>query len=169
MTAALWGILWCSLLYGCITDMKSQMVYNYTWWFGGMAAGGLLWKSLEAGQSAAVLWNLSVYMTLQLALFSRMYGKADCYAFCVCAISEASLGMLLFDHLVLMLISLILLFPVQLWRHNIGKNGNLKKPVAFLPYIVSAFSLHMVMQEAESCYVHIISHITAVFNNSGLL
>lgn len=120
------------------------MVYNFTWWIGGLAAGVLLWSSLEAGQPAAVLWHLSVCMALQLGLFSRLYGKADCYAFCVCAIAEASLGMRLPDHLVLMLLSLILLFPVQLWRRNIGKDGNLRQPVAFLPYIMSAFGIHLI-------------------------
>lgn len=145
MTAALWGILWCSLLYGCITDIKSRMVYNFTWWTGGLAAGVLLWRSLEAGQPAAVLWQLSVYMILQLALFSRLYGRADCYAFCVCAVAEASFGMRLADHLMLMLTALILLFPVQLWRRNIGKDGNLRQPVAFLPYIMSAFGLHIIL------------------------
>lgn len=144
MTAALWAILWCSLLYGCITDMKSQLVYNFTWWFGGLAAGGLLWRSLYAGQPAAALWDLAVYMILQFGLFSRMYGKADCYAFCVCAIAETALGMGFRDYLVLMLLSLSLLFPVQLLRRNIAKNGNLRKPVAFLPYITAAFALHII-------------------------
>ncbi|MDE7044462.1 MAG: hypothetical protein K2O97_05510 [Acetatifactor sp.] len=145
MTAALWIILWCSLLYGCITDIKSQLVYNFTWWFGGLAAGGLLWESLCAGQAAAVLGHLTVYMALQLGLFARMYGRADCYAFCVCAIAEASLGKGFSDHLVLMLLALFLLFPVQLLRRNIARNGNLKRPVAFLPYIATAFALHMII------------------------
>lgn len=149
MTAVLWGILWCSLLYGCITDIQSRMVYDFTWWIGGLAAGVLLWRSLEAGQSATVLWHLSVYMMMQLMLFSHLYGRADCYAFCVCAVAEASFGMLLSDHLTLMLISLILLFPVQLWRRNIGKNGNLRQPVAFLPYIMSAFGLHIIIEGAD--------------------
>ena len=143
MTAGLWVILWCSLLYGCATDLKSQKVYNYTWWFGGLAAGGLLWGSLYAGGSPVLLWHLAVYMVLQFALFVRMYGREDCYAFCVCAIVEASLGMGFSDYLVLMLLALGLLFPVQLLRRNIAKNGNLKQPVAFLPYISAAFALHL--------------------------
>ena len=149
MTAALWGILWCSLLYGCITDIKSQLVYNYTWWIGGLAAGGLLWRSLSAGQQAAVLWHLAACMALQLVLFSRMYGRADCYAFCVCAIAETALGMGFHDHLILMLISLFLLFPVQLLRGNIAKDGNLRQPVAFLPYISLAFGIHIIV----ACYM----------------
>ncbi|MCM1542038.1 MAG: hypothetical protein NC121_12370 [Blautia sp.] len=145
MTAVLWGILWCSLLYGCITDLKSQKVYNFTWWFGGLAAGGLLWKSLWGGLPVTALWHLTVYAALQLGLFAHMYGKADCYAFCVCAMAEASLGMGFSDYLVLMLLALCLLFPVQLLQCNIAKNGNLKRPVAFLPYITAAFMLHMGM------------------------
>lgn len=143
MTAGLWGILWCSLLYGCATDLKSQKVYNFTWWFGGLAAGGLLWGSLCTGRSPILLWHLTVYMVLQFGLFARMYGRADCYAFCVCAIAEASLGMRFSDYLVLMLLALCLLFPVQLLRRNIAKSGNLKQSVAFLPYISAAFALHL--------------------------
>lgn len=145
MRAALWGILWCSLFYGCITDLRSQKVYNFTWWFGGLAAGGLLWRSLSPGQPAAVLWYLTAYMVLQLGVFSHMYGKADCYAFCVCAIVEASLGMGFLDYLVLMLLAILLLFPVQLFKQNIAKDGNLKQPTAFLPYISVAFGLHILM------------------------
>lgn len=145
MTAVLWGVLWCSLLYGCITDLKSQRVYNFTWWFGGLAAGGLLWGSPGAELSMTTLWHLAAYMILQLGLFARMYGKADCYALCVCAIAEASLGMGFSDYLVLMLLALCLLFPVQLLRRNIAKNGNLKQQVAFLPYITAAFLLHIGM------------------------
>lgn len=145
MTAALWGILWCSLLYGCATDIKSQRVYNFTWWFGGLAAGGLLWRSLCAQQSAAMLGYLTAYMVLQFGLFSRMYGRADCYAFCVCAIAEASLGRGFSDYLILMLLSLFLLFPVQLLRGNIARNGNLREPVAFLPYISLAFGVHLLL------------------------
>ena len=145
MTAVLWVILWCSLLYGCITDIKSQKVYNFTWWFGGLAAGGLLWRSLCAELSVAALWSLIVYMALQFGLFAHMYGRADCYAFCVCAIAEASMGMVFSDYLILMLLALGLLFPVQLLRRNIAGNGNLKQPVAFLPYISLAFLIHVIV------------------------
>lgn len=82
-------------------------------------------------------------MALQFMLFARMYGKADCYAFCVCAIAGASLGMGFPDYLWQMLLALCLLFPVQLLRRNIGKSGNLKQPVAFLPYITLAFGIHI--------------------------
>ncbi len=160
MRALLWGILWCSLLYGCITDLKSRLVYNFTWWFGGLSAGGLLWGSL-AKESAAgkllradicreltvgkalwgsVLWELSVFLILQLIFFCHMYGKADCYAFCVCAMAEASLGMGLKEYLVHMLFAVSFLFYVQLVRHNIAADGNLKTPVAFLPYITVSFA-----------------------------
>ncbi len=145
MRAVLWGLLWCSLLYGCITDLKSQRVYNFTWWFGGLAAGGLLWGSLSAGSPPAVLCHLAAYMALQLGLFSHMYGRADCYAFCVCAIAEASFGMGFPDYLALMLLALLLLFPVQLVKRNIARDGNLRTPVAFLPYISAAFMLHILV------------------------
>lgn len=145
MTAMFWMILWCSLIYGCATDLKDKAVYNFTWWFGGLAAGGLLWKSMFPGQAITVLWHLGLYMVLQMVLFSHLYGKADCYAFCVCAIAEASLGMTLFDYLIFTFLAVLLLFPVQLCRRNIAGNGNLKQPVAFLPYITTAFAVHIFM------------------------
>lgn len=171
MRAVLWGILWCSLLFGCITDLKSQRVYNFTWWFGGLAAGGLLWKSLCPGK-AEVLWQLALFMALQMWMFSRMYGKADCYAFCVCAIAEAALGMGFRGYLKLMLLALMLLFPVQLFRRNIARDGNLRHPVAFLPYISVAFGLHIAVIHTGNCpaisfmnyRMHIYANIGCFFN-----
>lgn len=144
------GILTVSLLAACIMDIRKQLVYNFVWWSGGLAAGGLLWQYLEnsiSTQPSAVLWELlvelSLFLFIQLFWFDRFYGKADCYGFCVCAVAEASLGKGLYAYLVLMLASLLLLFCVQLTRGNMNKKGNLKQPVAFLPYIVCAFGMMM--------------------------
>lgn len=83
--------------------------------------------------------QLLFYIALQLLFFSRMYGKADCYAFSVCAVAETALGMQLMEYLFHMLTAFILLAIVQGVKHNIADNGNLKHPVPFLPYITLAF------------------------------
>lgn len=138
MTELLWLVLAASLLFACATDCKSCEVYNFTWWIGG-AAALLLLAGERDNVSAANIVQLLCYIALQLLFFSRMYGKADCYAFSVCAVAEAAAGMQLKEYLVHMLIAFVFLALVQGVKHNIADNGNLKRPVPFLPYITLAF------------------------------
>lgn len=85
------------------------------------------------------LLELGFFIILQLSLFPKMYGRADCYAFSVCAVAEAAAGLSLAGYFLHMLLSFIFLAFVQALRHNIGKGGNLRRPVPFLPYITLAF------------------------------
>lgn len=126
------------LLTACIMDMESCMVYNYVWWVGGLTGMALLYMCRSRGVTELVLFIL-----LQELLFCRMYGRADCHAFVVCAMAETALGMTLKEYLFHMLFAFILLALSQGMAHNIGKNGNLKRPVPFLPYIVVAFWLYL--------------------------
>lgn len=137
MREMLWIILWISLLSACVMDCINCEVYNVTWWFGGTAA--LLLFLAGGRERKEMLAGLAVFAGLQLIVFARMYGKADCYAFCVCAVAEAAAGIGLFGYLMHMLLSFAFLAVVQGARRNIGKDGNLKTPVAFLPYITLAF------------------------------
>ena len=70
-----------------------------------------------------------------------MYGRADCYAFCVCAMAETACGMGFAEYLFHMLIAFGILAMVQFARRNIDTKGNLKHPVPFIPYIAAAFVL----------------------------
>lgn len=135
-------ILGCLLL-ACVTDLAICQVHNFVWWFGGIAAGLLLWAELKRAPVAVsnVLPELITFCVIQIMLFSRLYGRADCYAFCVCAGTEAGLGMGMRDFLEHMLFSFFLLTVVQAFRKNISLKGNLKEPVPFLPYITAAFYL----------------------------
>ncbi len=132
------------LLLACVTDLMICQVYNFTWWPALSAAAILLWQSLwtsKISEPKEILISLLTFLILQFALFGRMYGRADGYAFCVCAIVEASRGMKAAGFLAHMLLSYTLLLLVQAVRENLNKRGNLKKPVPFLPYITISFWL----------------------------
>lgn len=138
MRGVLWGVIAACLLFACITDCKSHEVYNVTWWIAGAAAAMLLLAEMDR-LDVAFLLELGFFISLQLSLFPKMYGRADCYAFSVCAVAEAAAGLSLAGYFLHMLVSFILLAFVQALRHNIGKGGNLRQPVPFLPYITLAF------------------------------
>ena len=138
MREVLWGIIVLCLLFACITDCRTCTVYNFTWWISGTAAGILLMtgsKDFTLGEAA----ELGAFVLLQLLFFSRMYGKADSYAFSVCATAEAAFGLGLKGYLIHMLAAFCLLALIQGMCRNIDKHGNLKHPVPFLPYITLAF------------------------------
>lgn len=135
-------ILGCLLL-ACVTDLAICQVHNFVWWIGGAAAGLLLWVKLRGTPAAVsnVLSELLAFCVIQIILFSRLYGRADCYAFCVCAGALAGLGLGFTEFLQHMVLAFSMLTAVQAFRKNISIKGNLKKPVPFLPYITTAFYL----------------------------
>lgn len=138
MSRMLWGIIAVCLLFACITDCRSREVYNVTWWAAGAAAILLIFGERDK-LGAGVFFELGLFILLQLKLFTKMYGRADCYAFSVCAVAETAAGLSLAGYFLHMLLSFILLAFVQALRHNIGRGGNLRQPVPFLPYITLAF------------------------------
>ena len=132
------------LLLACITDVAICQVYNFVWWISGIAAAVLL---AGGGWGSSSVWEVLLFCLIQMVLFSHMYGKADCYAFCVCAAAEAGLGLGFSGFLCHMLVSFLLLTAVQAVRRNIGSGGCLKKPVPFLPYITAAFYLMLIFRQ----------------------
>jgi len=129
------------LLLACVTDLVTCQVYNFTWWPGLASSLVLLWYAWFVSGTASLetVKSFLFFLTLQLMLFCRVYGRADCYAFCVCAAAEASRGFQAAGYLVHMLVAYALLFLVQTVRGNINRKGNLKEPVPFLPYITISF------------------------------
>lgn len=127
------------LLAACVSDYRTREVYNLNWWISGAAALLLHWLNGEAAWGRLV--ELCFFCLLQTGLFSRMYGRADCYAFCVCAAAASSRGLGLREYLMQMAIAFGILAIVQLLRRNLDKTGNLKCPVPFLPYITLSFGL----------------------------
>lgn len=134
MIPMLLAVLAACLLAASIMDLESYLVYNYVWWVGGSVALVFL-----CAGSRKTLGELVIYILLQELLFSKMYGRADCHAFVVCGMLQASWGMSMQAYLTHMLLAFVLLAVVQGFDHNIARNGNLKQPVAFLPYITVSF------------------------------
>ncbi len=122
------------LLAACIMDVEGQMIYNYVWWVACPTAGILLYF-----RDSEISLGFLLYVLLQEVFFARLYGRADCHAFVACAMVESALGMKMKEYLTHMLLAYVFLAIVQGFKQNIGRNGNLKKPVAFLPYITVSF------------------------------
>lgn len=143
------------LLLACVTDLAICQVHNFVWWIAG-SAGGLLFfirlRRVPEGYGHLVS-ELTVFCIIQLVFFGRLYGRADCYAFCVCAVMEAALGIGLKGFLVHMLFSLGLLAVKQAICRNIGHDGNLRRPVPFLPYITAGMYLVLFLQNIRETVV----------------
>ncbi len=130
-----------SFLFACITDCKAYEVYQFTWWIAGVASIMMLlaiWQRTEHSLQNT-LPELLFFCVLQEFLFCRWYGRADCHAFVICALVSWRNGMGMKDCLVQMLIAFGILAVMQFGRQNINRKGNLKEPVAFLPYITVSF------------------------------
>ena len=140
MRAILWGITALCYIIACVQDLRTCRVVNLLWWISG-AAGTVLLLLQRNGRIGEALPGLLFFICLQQFLFSRMYGRADCHAFSVCALPLASLVVGLRGYLEQMLLAFLFLAIVQFFRKNIAENGNLKRPVPFLPYITLAFFL----------------------------
>ena len=131
-----WMIVCIYFLSCTMTDIMSCYVYD---WFQiwGTAAGIYLIMQTSGG-----IWigcSIVLYVILQGALFMKLYGKADGLAFLVAALVLGSMGLGVRTYLLHMIISYLLLASIQFCKGNIGKKGNLKKPVPFLPYIMISF------------------------------
>lgn len=132
------------LLFACVTDLLCCQVYNFTWWIALLSQAWPMWEWAKAHAGAAsegrvILVELSLFCLIQILVAGRIYGKADAYAFCACALSGAGIGMGMVWYLMQMLLAYLLLFLVQAARRNIARNGNLNRPVPFLPYITVSF------------------------------
>lgn len=143
-----------SLLLASVTDLLICQVYHFIWWPGLAAAllsAGYKWGETvrpgEADQTGSLFLPLLLFCFLQLTLFRRAYGRADCYAFCVCAVTQAAAGYGMTAYLTHMFLAYALLIPVQTVRRNIDARGRLKKPAPFLPYIMAAFWLTLILQQ----------------------
>jgi hypothetical protein len=132
------GVFAGCLLAAGIMDWWEQMVYRYVWWTGGVAAAGMF---LVFHPSIKALLPLGVFAVLQYGIFGRFYGRADCHAFCVCALMMTALRFRFLDYVMHMAVVFAGLTVTQLFRGNVCGNGRLKKPVALVPYIAAGFWL----------------------------
>ena len=131
------------LLAAGVMDVETHLIYDFVWWISGTAALLLLLFS----ENARVLWwDIMSFIVLQHLLFGRLYGRADCHAFCVCALAEGAFGMTMQDYLVHMLIAIGILSAVQLAGGNVTGDDRLKVPVPFLPYITVSFGIMLIVK-----------------------
>jgi len=124
------------LIFACMTDYKACEVYQFVWWVGGACGILFMWGNIGN------IWELVWFCLLQEVFFCRFYGRADCHAFVVCALIQFGMGMGVREWLIHMLLAFGGLALIQLVRRNINGTGNLKEPVAFLPYITVSFWLN---------------------------
>lgn len=134
------GIVLGALLFACITDCAQCQVYRFTWWIAGSVS--IVWLIVVISRKEQIhWWELILFCMLQELGFAKLYGKADCHAFCTCATVYTALGRGIWWYVLHMTLSFLLLSYIQ-WRNgNIAHDGNLKKPVPYMPYIVLLFVL----------------------------
>lgn len=148
-----------ALLFACITDYTQCQVYHFTWWIAGSVVMGWLFVAICRGEPIPWL-ELILFCMLQELLFAKLYGRADCHAFCVCAVMYALLEKGMLCYLLHMWIAFLLLAGIQWHQGNIAGNGNLKKPVPLIPYIVLTFLLLYVATTCEIFLLNKYSHLT---------
>lgn len=122
------------LVVSSVTDILLCQVHDVLQYFGAMNGVALLLYRMPEPKMGV---SLVVFTLIQYFLFLKMYGGADGMAFLICALYLASLGKGLESYLFHMALCYLLLAVVQGLRKNINKQGNLKEPVALLPYIGS--------------------------------
>jgi hypothetical protein len=132
------GVVSGCLIFASATDLIMCKVYDFTWWIAGAALCVMFVMSTPALRT---ICDVILFIILQELVFSRFYGRADCYAFCICALTESILGIGMEGFLVHMILSYMLLTFVQFFRKNIDRYGKLIKPVPFLPYITVTFCI----------------------------
>ncbi len=91
--------------------------------------------------------ELFIYIVLQEIVFSRLYGRADCHAFCISAIYLYRGGMRFEGFIMHLFVSYILLLIGMIFTHNVGRGGKLKKEVPFLPYIYAGLLVIITSQK----------------------
>lgn len=132
MTWVCYLILAIYLTVCVITDRQTNMIYDFLQ-LPAVAAGATLCLiyPLTPGKGGGLIF----FALVQYLLFMRLYGRGDGMAFQICSLYIISGGGHIECPLLHMALAFILLGIVQAFRGNIRKNGNLKVPVPFLPYI----------------------------------
>lgn len=129
-----------ALGYAAAMDGRYQKVRRGIWLWAGIAALLLFCYRMIGGQGdfLGIFKEILIFILLQFLFFSKMYGRADCFAFSCCAIFLGAFGGGIKEYLLHMLLSIGLLGMVQVFRGNVDRRGNLREPRAFIPYISAA-------------------------------
>lgn len=127
-----YGVFASYLLVATIADIQTYEVYDFLHVIG--ASTGII-ILIKQGIVFSHWQGLLVFVAMQVFIFGRLYGLADCMGFCVCAIYICIRNPSTLMYLFHMALAFCILGVVQGARGNINKKGNLKEPVAFFPYI----------------------------------
>ncbi len=132
--AALRCLFWCVYAVAAMMDYRTRKVYRFLWWI----QRGLMLACifLDGNCTKTLLAELSLFAVVQWGLFRRFYGKADVQAFLCSAYYWTSLGYGFEMDIFHMSLTFTFLALTQLLRGNVNSGGNLKKPVAFVPFIL---------------------------------
>ena len=127
------GVLAAYLLVASLQDSQTFEVYDFLHVLA-LPTGMIFIMAAPSGEK---VMSLVLYLVIQLGIFMKMYGAGDGLAFLVCAVYESRFGKGLSTYLLHMAAVFVVLLVVQGARRNINKTGNLKKPVALVPYIAA--------------------------------
>lgn len=133
--------VFCILLYLAVSttmDILLKQVTDVVHYLGLLGGGILL---LQAFPQSRVGVELIIYVVIQYIVFRKMYGHADVVVFVLCALFFAATGRGIDVYVGHMSLAFGMLALVQTFRRNIGRDGNLKQPVALVPYITCSFLL----------------------------
>lgn len=131
---------WGSLMAAAYSDRQIKQAYDFYFYIAGVS--GIITMLVAEVSIRDCIGDIVIFILLQWLLFRRMYGPADCFAFSVCALFFAAWRQDMLGLLYLMALTFIILTPVQLIKKNVNKKGNLKEPVALIPYITVASVLY---------------------------
>ena len=136
-------------IFAVFSDLAMQRVYRFCWYgvYGGCGILGIL-KYISTNVSAGevcgnYLCDLFLFAFIQFVWFERFYGRADCHGFfagaCILALFDGSF----WDYVMQMAYAFGILLVIQLFRKNVNRRGNLKRTVAFLPYVAAGLLLRL--------------------------
>lgn len=127
------------MTFAVVSDFTMKYAYRFCW-YGVYAVCGLLGMRSFLSELGV---ELGIFFFLQFLWFRRFYGRADCHGFFAGACILFLHGGNLWDYVMQMAYAFGLLFVIQLFRKNINRRGNLKEPVAFLPYVAAGLLLRL--------------------------
>lgn len=131
-------LFWPSIVLAAHADSCTKEIFDFTYFPAALAGTYQAIRNWNIFvRSIPELMIFILFQWLLCRLFRFQYGESDSLAFMVCAFYMTAAGSWsgLQQYLVFMLEVFIVLAIVQGCRKNITKKGNLKEPVALIPYI----------------------------------
>ena len=126
-----------TLISAVMMDILWQEIYEFVWIISIVCSSVSLFTS--GVLTIEIVLSLAMFFAVQEVVMKYVYGKADCHAFCSCALIMALKGMALEFYAVHMFISWAILVISQLITGNIDGRLKLKKPVPMIPFIAVGF------------------------------